>query len=57
VSGEQEQAFKALMDQSSANCLLRGSVTGTELIVDGESFGSIKETREKYDTALGNLME
>jgi phosphoribosylformylglycinamidine synthase len=57
VSGEQEQAFKALMDQSSANCLLLGSVIGTELIVDGESFGSIKETREKYDTALGNLME
>jgi hypothetical protein len=48
--------FKALMDQSTTNYLLLGSVHATDLNIDGESFGSIQEAKEKFDTALGNLM-
>jgi phosphoribosylformylglycinamidine synthase len=56
VSNEQEVEFKALMDQSTTNYLLLGSVHATDLNIDGESFGSIQEAKEKFDTALGNLM-
>ena len=57
VSGEREQEFRALMDQTATTYQLLGSVDSSDLLIDGESFGSIQKAKEQFDTALGNLMD
>jgi phosphoribosylformylglycinamidine synthase II len=49
--------FMKLFTSSDVPYLSLGSVTKGALIVDGESFGTITAAKNKYDTALENLMQ
>ncbi|MBL4577589.1 MAG: phosphoribosylformylglycinamidine synthase subunit PurL [Flavobacteriales bacterium] len=57
VTAQQEEAFKSMMDQLPGTYESLGSVGSSDLIIDGESFGSVREAKHKFDTALGNLMD
>ncbi|MBL4578337.1 MAG: hypothetical protein JKX74_07685 [Flavobacteriales bacterium] len=46
-----------MMDQLPGTYESLGSVGSSDLIIDGESFGSVREAKHKFDTALGNLLD
>jgi phosphoribosylformylglycinamidine synthase subunit PurL len=52
VKAENEEAFVELMAQSPVEFSLLGEVKGGDVVIDGESWGSVKEYREMYDTAI-----
>jgi len=33
-----------------------GEVTPSNIVVDGDDWGDVKEWREEYDNAIGNMM-
>jgi len=57
VSSKHNEAFTSLMDQSSTSYQLLGTVDSSDLNIDGDSFGSVQEAKDKFDSALGNLLE
>jgi len=38
-------------------CILLGTVTGEEVIINGESWGNIESWKEKYDTAIEKMIQ
>jgi phosphoribosylformylglycinamidine synthase II len=56
VKPEQEDAFIESMLESEAEFEKLGEVTEEELMVDGESFGTIAEAKDAYENAIGNIM-
>jgi phosphoribosylformylglycinamidine synthase subunit PurL len=57
VKPENEDAFTDLMLQSDSEFSFLGVVDGDEMIVDGESYGSVAELKVKYETSLGKMVE
>ncbi|HTA28391.1 MAG TPA: phosphoribosylformylglycinamidine synthase subunit PurL [Bacteroidia bacterium] len=57
VKPENEDAFMELMLDSSAEFSFLGVVDGNEMIIDGESFGSVESLKESYDTAIVKIVE
>ncbi|MBL4752357.1 MAG: phosphoribosylformylglycinamidine synthase subunit PurL [Flavobacteriales bacterium] len=57
VSSKHNEAFTSLMDQSLTSYQLLGTVDSSDLNIDGDSFGSVQEAKDKFDSALGNLLE
>jgi len=57
VKPENEDAFAELMLNSNAEFSFLGVVDGNEMIVDGESYGGVGELKEKYDSAIGKIVE
>jgi phosphoribosylformylglycinamidine synthase len=53
VKPEQQEAFVELMANSSVEFTLLGEVTAGDLLIDGESFGTIAESKNLFDNALG----
>lgn len=51
-----EDKFLELMMSEDAEFNFIGQVTGNEMIVDEESFGTIAEAKEMYDTALEKIL-
>jgi phosphoribosylformylglycinamidine synthase II len=56
VKPEQEDAFIETMLENEADFEKLGEVTEGELLVDGETFGTISEAKNAYENAIGKLM-
>jgi len=56
VSAEGSQALEAALQAKSIDCSLLGTVSSAEITVDGHSWGSIQDWKEKYDTAIEKLI-
>ncbi len=56
VSPEKEEEFAELMALSDVDFSLLGEVSGKEALVDGESFGSIKELMETSERVFPEMM-
>lgn len=52
VSDEQIDDFIELLSDSNVDFTNLGSVTHGELLIDGDSFGNVKEFKVAYDTAI-----
>jgi phosphoribosylformylglycinamidine synthase II len=57
VKKEQEDKFIDVMMESNAEFTYLGDVTGKEMMIDDESFGTVAETKAVFDTALGDLLK
>ncbi len=57
VKKDDEDKFIDLMMASRAEFEYLGDVKGKEMIVDGESFGTVSEAKAIFDNALGELMK
>jgi len=56
VKKKDEDKFIDMMMDSRAEFAYLGDVTGNEMIIDEESFGTIAEAKLKFDNALGDLL-
>jgi len=56
VKPENEGEFAAFLAQTNAEFSLLGEVIGTDAIVDGESFGSIEELDELFESIIPKMM-
>ncbi|MDF2436926.1 MAG: purL [Bacteroidota bacterium] len=57
VKKKDEDRFIDLMMESKAEFAYLGDVTGTEMMIDEESFGTIAEAKKIFDSALGELLK
>jgi phosphoribosylformylglycinamidine synthase subunit PurL len=57
VKKEDEDRFIDLMMESNAEFAYLGDVTGKEMLIDEESFGTVAEAKKKFDSALGELLK
>jgi len=57
VKPENEDAFTDLLLNSSAEFSCLGVVDGNEMVVDGESFGSVEDMKNNYESAIGKIIE
>ncbi len=57
VKKDDEDKFIDLMMASRAEFEYLGDVKGKEMIIDGESFGTVSEAKAIFDNALGELMK
>ena len=57
VAPENELAFQKLIQESNISLNLLGEVIKEDLLIDGVSFGSISKAKDKYNNALGNMLE
>lgn len=59
VSVANGAANQLLNDARAAGiaCSLLGTVTGEEIIINGESWGNIDSWKEKYDTAIEKMIQ
>ncbi|MEI6487772.1 MAG: phosphoribosylformylglycinamidine synthase subunit PurL [Bacteroidota bacterium] len=57
VKKEDEDAFIDLMMESRAEFEYLGDVKGKEIIIDEESFGTVADFKNIFDTSLGNLLK
>jgi len=57
INEEQEAAFVDLLSLTNTKFSLLGHVTKGEMRVDDVSFGFTAEAKEKYDSALGELLK
>jgi len=57
VKPENEDAFTDLLLASSAEFSCLGVVDGNEMIIDGESYGGLGALEEKYNSAIGKIIE
>lgn len=57
VKKEDEDKFIDLMMESRAEFQYMGDVTGKDLIIDDESFGTVAEAKAVFDNALGDLLK
>ncbi|MFO7978761.1 MAG: phosphoribosylformylglycinamidine synthase subunit PurL [Bacteroidales bacterium] len=56
VSPDKEGEFAELMAQSDVEFSLLGEVTGQEAVVDGESFGTIAELDQLFESVIPGMM-
>jgi hypothetical protein len=45
------------MMESNAEFAYLGDVTGKDMVIDEESFGSVAEAKATFDSALGNILK
>jgi len=57
VASENELAFQKLIQESNISLNLLGEVIKEDLLIDGVSFGSISKAKDKYNNALGNIID
>ncbi len=57
VSPEKLDAFVEMVAASDVDFTNLGEVGGNAIVINEEEYGSVESFREKYDSALGNLME
>jgi phosphoribosylformylglycinamidine (FGAM) synthase-like enzyme len=56
LSSDQQEAFVELLAASETEFSLLGTVTSGDLLVDGESFGSVLEAKQVHLNVLHNLL-
>ncbi|KAA3650830.1 MAG: phosphoribosylformylglycinamidine synthase subunit PurL [Bacteroidetes bacterium] len=56
VSAEQQEAFVEAMTASNVPFTMLGEVKGKNMIIDGEDFGTILESKAQFDSALENYL-
>jgi len=56
VSNEKKAAFEEAMNKSGVDLFELGSVIGEEIVVDGDSFGRVKDIKEANMNALENYL-
>jgi phosphoribosylformylglycinamidine synthase len=56
VTKANEDRFIELMMAAEVGFTYLGDVTGKEIIIDDESFGTVADAKKMFDNALGNLM-
>ena len=57
VKKSDEDKFIDLMMASRAEFEYLGDVTGKEMVIDDESFGTVTEAKTLFDNALGNILK
>lgn len=57
VKKSEEDRFIDIMMESNAEFAYLGDVTGKEMMIDEESFGTVAEAKAAFDNALGDLMK
>ncbi|MCW3070800.1 MAG: purL [Bacteroidetes bacterium] len=57
VKKKEEDRFIDIMMESNAEFAYLGDVTGKEMVIDEESFGTIAEAKAVFDTALGEMLK
>jgi phosphoribosylformylglycinamidine synthase len=57
VNAEKLDAFVELMADTDVDFVNLGEVTGGEMVIDENNYGSIAEYKEAYDNAIGKMME
>jgi phosphoribosylformylglycinamidine synthase len=57
VKKKDEDRFIDLMMESKAEFAYLGDVTGKEMMIDEESFGTVAEAKKVFDTTLGDLLK
>ena len=57
VKKEDEDRFIDLMMESGAEFSYIGDVKGNEMVIDEESFGTVAEAKQIFDTTLGELLK
>lgn len=57
VKKKDEDRFIDVMMESNAEFTYLGDVTGKELMIDEESFGTVAEAKAAFDSALGELLK
>lgn len=57
VKPENEDAFTDMLLNSNAEFSCLGVVDGNEMVIDGESFGTVEELKALYDSAIGKIVE
>lgn len=57
VKAEDEEQFVERMATSDVDFSLLGEVTGSDMVIDEENFGSVKAFAEGFNTSLENRME
>jgi len=57
VKPENEDAFTDLLLNSNAEFSCLGVVDGKEVVIDGDSFGTVEELKTSYDSAIGKIVE
>ncbi|HEX8516043.1 MAG TPA: phosphoribosylformylglycinamidine synthase subunit PurL [Bacteroidia bacterium] len=57
VKKKDEDKFIDMMMESNAEFTYLGDVTGKEMMIDEESFGTVAEAKATFDSALGELMK
>ncbi|MCW3085564.1 MAG: purL [Bacteroidetes bacterium] len=57
VKKADEDKFIDIMMESNAEFAYLGDVTGNEMVIDEESFGTIADAKAKFDNALGDLLK
>lgn len=57
VTAAQQEAFEKLVADNSLTFTKLGTVTAQHCVVDGETFHTIQEIKNSYDTALERIME
>lgn len=57
VKKDDEDKFIEIMMQAGVDFSYIGDVKGKELIIDDESFGTVADAKNTFDTALGELMK
>ena len=56
VSAEQQDAFVEAMTASNLPFTMLGEVKGKNMVIDGEDFGTIAESKAQFDSALENYL-
>lgn len=56
VPADRENAFINLMMKQDSEFAMLGEVKGTQVIIDGEKWGTVNSWKEKYDTALESYL-
>jgi phosphoribosylformylglycinamidine synthase len=57
VKKDDEDTFIDLMMTSNAEFQYLGDIKGKEMIIDGESFGTVSQAKTIFDSALGELLK
>jgi hypothetical protein len=56
LSKNKEQQLLSLAANAKINCTILGTVTSGEIHVNNEDWGNISTWKNKYDTAIENIM-
>lgn len=56
VSAEQEKDFVSFVEATHVPVALLGTVSSSNVTVDGENWGNIADWKNKYDNAIGNIL-
>jgi phosphoribosylformylglycinamidine synthase len=56
VNPENKSAFETLLKEKGQSFRLAGKVTGADVVIDGENWGSLLDFKETYDTAIEKLL-